>query len=69
MELVTERILLALYAETFIFVEVEGVTMLIREITKKVAVIARIKRMPWARTLKIVELKGICWFYQRILAG
>jgi hypothetical protein len=38
--------LLALYAETFILVEVEGVTMLIREITKKVAVIARIKRMP-----------------------
>ena len=45
-ELVTERMLLASYADTFILVEVEGVTMLSREMTKKVAVIARIRRIP-----------------------
>lgn len=60
MELVTERILCASYADTFKLVEVDGVTMLISEITRKVTTIATINRMPWANTLKIVELKGTC---------
>jgi hypothetical protein len=59
-ELVTERILLASYAETFRVVEVEGVTILIKEITKKVIIIAKIRRMPWVNTRRIVELRGIC---------
>lgn len=59
-ELVTERILLASYAETFRVVEVEGVTILIKEITKKVIIIAKIRRMPWVNTRRIVELRAIC---------
>lgn len=59
-ELVTERILLASYAETFRVVEVEGVTILIKEITKKVTIIAKIRRMPWVNTRMIVELRAIC---------